>query len=88
MKIKVSMLSTIDNPFDPFLDFENWLNFDTTNKYNCCEYLARIAKTSENLTLYDENQAIDEAIDEIVKSNPLKIYKKVSKELEIENYVI
>lgn len=71
------MLTTVDNPFNPFTNFEAWKNFDESKGYNTCAYLARIAKVSDELSEADENQAIQQAIDEIVKMNILGIYKKV-----------
>ena len=44
------MLSTIDNPYDPFDDFKNWFLFDVQHGYNSCAYLARIAQTSDQFT--------------------------------------
>lgn len=76
--MRVSMLTTIDNPFDPFKQFDDWLAFDQAKGYNTCAYLARIAKASDELSEQDEAIAIESAIDEIVKENILGIYKKVS----------
>ena len=39
------MLSTIDNPFNPFDDFDSWFHYDIEKGYNSCSYLARIART-------------------------------------------
>ena len=75
------MLTTIDNPFDPFTQFDDWYNFDQSHQYYTCEYLARIAKSSPELSDLDERIAIESAIDEIVNLNVLGIYKKVIKEL-------
>lgn len=75
-----TMLTTIDNPYDPFDNFDEWKAFDESKGYYTCEYLARIAKTSDELSQADEDLAIDEAIDEILKMNILGIYKKVTKE--------
>lgn len=75
------MLTTIDNPFDPFTQFDDWYTFDQDHQYYTCEYLARIAKSSPELSSLDERIAIESAIDEIVKLNVLGIYKKVTKEL-------
>ena len=73
------MLTTIDNPFNPFEQFDEWLRFDKDHDYNCCEYLARIAKLSDDLSEEEENLEIERAIDEIILLNPLNIYKKVTK---------
>lgn len=78
MEQKRFMLTTIDNPFNPFEDFDSWFQFDIEKGYYSCSYLARIARTSELLSDYENNLEIERAIDEIIEYNPLKIYKKVS----------
>lgn len=71
------MLTTIDNPFDPFTQFDDWFSFDEGKGYHTCAYLARITKTSDELSQQDEDLAIENAIDEIVAHNTLGLYKKV-----------
>ena len=70
-------LTTADNPYDPFLQFDQWRAYDEQQGYFSCEYLARIAKTSDDLSPLDQAIAIEEAIDEIVAMNLLGNYKKV-----------
>lgn len=74
---KAVMLTTVDNPYNPFTDFDDWQQFDESKGYFTCEYLARIAKIGNELSEQQEQQAIASAIDEIVKMNVLGIYKKV-----------
>lgn len=74
------MLTTVDNPYNPFLQFDEWKAFDESKGYFTCEYLARIAKTSYELSDADNNIAIEEAINEILYFNVLGIYQKVTKE--------
>ena len=71
-----TMLSTADNPFDPFEEFDSWYNFDITKGYNSCCYLARVANVSDSLTDEENEKEIERAIDEIVKYDPLNIYVK------------
>ena len=80
-----TMVTTIDNPFDPFTQFEEWFEFDQDKGYNTCSYLARIAKTSDELSQQDEDLAIEDAVDEIVSMNVLGIYKKVIKNEQEEH---
>lgn len=80
IKIKICMLTTIDNPFNPFTQWDDWLRFDTDHKYFTCEYLARIAITSDDLSVADYAKAVENAINEIIELNILGIYKKVSVE--------
>lgn len=75
--MKAIMLTTIDNPFDPFTQFDEWKAFDEQKGYFTCAYLARIVKTSDELSEADEDLAIEQAIDEIVRLNVLGIYRKV-----------
>ena len=76
---KQVMLTTIDNPFDPFEQFDSWFLFDVEKGYNSCDYLGRIAKTSEQLSDEENNEEIERAIDEIIKYDFTKTVKKVSR---------
>lgn len=78
------MLTTIDNPFDPFEDFDKWFLFDVDHGYNSCGFLARIAKVSDQMTEKEIEEEKERAIDEIIKNDFLNIYKKVSKSATIE----
>lgn len=70
-------VTTIDNPFDPFESFDEWKRFDEDHGYYTCEYIARIANTSTDLTESEYNEAINDAVKEICRINALGIYKKV-----------
>ena len=73
-----SMLTTIDNPFNPFTQFDEWFQFDEEKGYHTSQFLAKIAKTSSNMSDLDYEQEVERAIDEIVKFNVRGIDKKVS----------
>ena len=74
------MLTTVDNPFDPFTQFDSWFLYDVEKGYNSCAYLDRIAKTSDQLSDEENAEEIERAIDEIIKYDFMNIYKKVKKE--------
>lgn len=80
-------LTTTDNPYDPFTQFDAWFRFDEDEGYHSCAYLARIARTSDQLSAVENEQEIERAIDDIVKYNPLGIYKKVKETVEPEPVV-
>lgn len=72
-----SMLTTIDNPFNPLKQFDEWYAYDISKGHNTCQYLARIVVSSDDLSDEDQSIAIDKAIDEIVKLNINGLYRKV-----------
>ena len=72
-------ITTFDNPYDPFDNFTQWFMFDTEKGYNTCAYLARIARTSDQLSDEENRQEIERAIDEIIQYDFMNIYKKVIK---------
>ena len=77
------MLTTIDNPYDPFDDFNLWFMFDIEKGYNSCAYLGRIARTSDQLSEEENDLEIERAIDEIIQYDFMNIYKKVTRNSEL-----
>ena len=75
-----SMLTTVDNPFNPFSHYMEWDTFDRDRGYNSAALLARLVITSDELSSVDQDLAIEEAIDEIIKENVSGVFKRVRKE--------
>ena len=63
------MLTTEDNPFNPFTQYNDWLAYDEHAKYYTNSYLARVCITSPGLSDSSQQTAIRQAMDEIVKLN-------------------
>lgn len=79
------MLTTVDNPFNPFTDFDHWITFDTFNRYNTCGLLDRMTITSDEL--FDEQQSndLEAGMNEIISNDPLGLYIKVKKDFVFDN---
>ena len=77
--METCMLTTTDNPYDPFTQYEAWYRFDEDNGYHSCAFLARIARTSDQLSEQENMEEIERAI-----NDPLGIYKKVKRKLKPE----
>ncbi len=73
-------LSTFDNPWNPFTQFDEWFQFDTEKGYNSCSLLARVAKISLSLGEDENLRIISDAIDEIIANDELDVYIKIPKE--------
>lgn len=70
-------LTTKDNPYDPNDHFDEWYAFDESHGYHSCSLVGRMANTSSRLSDELNSKIIDDAIEEIIKYDPLKIYTKV-----------
>lgn len=70
-------LTTIDNPFNPNTQWDDWLRYDEDHGYYTTPYLARIAKTSDELSSADYLDAVEQAVDEICELNLLGLYTKL-----------
>ena len=73
------MLTTKDNPYDPFTQYDDWLSYDEQAGYYTNEYLARIANTTPTMTEGEVGSAINSAIEEIIRIDPLGLYVKATK---------
>ena len=77
MAEQLYMLSTYDNPFDPSTQFKEWYAYDLQSGYHSSSLLARLTRSSYELSEKDQEFAIQVAIDEIVSNDELGIYVKV-----------
>ena len=82
--MKEHMLTTIDNPFHPFTQFDEWLAYDIKKGHHTLSLLARVTKTSPDLSELDQSLAIEFAIDELIELNPSGILRKVTKDSKIK----
>jgi len=71
------MLTTVDNPYSPVTEWDQWLAWDEVQGYYTSPYLARVVHTSEDLSDADQEEAIELAIDEIIRENPTGLYMKL-----------
>lgn len=76
--VQLHMLTTVDNPYDPFTEYEQWAAFDEQRGYYTPQLLARVAVTSSELSETDQDLAIESAIDEIVEYNVSGMHTKVA----------
>lgn len=73
------MLTTFDNPYNPFEQFTSWFLFDVERGYNSCSYVGRIARTSDQFSEEENVLEIERAIDEIIKYDFQNIYMKIKR---------
>lgn len=77
-EIENVMLTTIDNPWNPFTHYDEWLAEDTRLGYHTPSLLARVTVSSNELSEYDQELDILRAIDEIVTENVSGMHRKVT----------
>lgn len=81
------MLSTEDNPFNPFTDWDEWLRFDTDKGYNTNAYIARVTITSPDLPEEQQDQDTIDAIMSIMDLNITGNYVIVGPPSQTESIV-
>ena len=74
------LLTTKDNPYNPFDQFDLWLMYDIEMGYNSCGRLARVARISDNMSQQEEDAEVKRAIDAIVANDCLDVYRKFYKQ--------
>jgi len=74
-------LTTFDNPYNPFDQFDEWYQYDQLKGHGSCSYLDRIARTSDQMTDEENDREIERAIDEIIKYDFMNVYMKVKQEI-------
>lgn len=82
------MLTTIDNPWNPFTHFKEWMGFDRSMGYGTLERLGRLRISSDNLGDAERDRDNESAIQMVIDSDILGIYMKVSEDTDIKPVVM
>ena len=72
-------LTTVDNPYDVFKEFDKWFLYDTEKGYNTCGLLDRIADIPQDVSDEEYARRTEEAIDQIIKYDITNLYRKVKR---------
>jgi len=72
------MITTLDNPYNPFTQYDEWWALDEARGYHSLSLLARYVVSSEELSDEDQAIAVSQGIDEMIKDNPFGMYRKVT----------
>lgn len=74
-----STLSTSDNPYNPFTQYDQWRCWDVKlNDYNSEQYMAREASIVDDIDQELEDEIFQDAIDRIIKFD-LPIFNNMTK---------
>lgn len=74
------MLSLTSNPYDPFTQYDLWLQFDHKEGFDTAGLLSRALSTSDALSQADQDLAVEQAVDSIVMNPSFGgMYKKVER---------
>ena len=85
-----TFITTFDNPFDPFTDFNEWNSYDIQLGYNTCALIDRVFQSFSESNSNDEfeiEQERIEAMKRIVSLMP-NVYKLIKKETFVDSIPI
>ena len=75
------MLTTIDNPYDPFEQFTSWYLFDKEKGYNTYERLARLANITSDMSQKEIDEETNRAMDKLIEIDFLNIFVRVERKI-------
>ena len=67
-------LTTVDNVWNPFTQFDAWLAFDLSNEHCSNQVLAKFARMSDELSEEENRTEVEAAIKNIVLIDPEHMY--------------
>lgn len=75
--MKQYLLTTVDNPYHPIDQYDEWRRFDMEHGYYTEQRLAKVAAISHRLTDLENQRNINAAIDDFIRLDELNIWKRL-----------
>ena len=76
------LITTIDNPYNPFVDWDSWYAFDQLKGYRTCQIIDKFYKTSDLISPSLDEALYEDAIETILDLFPY--YIVVDRETKIK----
>lgn len=81
----ITYLTTEDNPWNPFTNWDEWIHYDIIKGYYTCERLARIAKTSSVLPDSINEESTEDAMNQLVNTGAFDKEGNFVKYIKVSN---
>lgn len=79
-------VTTEDNPFNPFTQFDDWFNFDCDKSYYTCNKIARLSQNQrEDLDPIQQIIANNQVVDKLIACDFLGIYKRIERNVDLNS---
>ncbi len=76
--MKEIMLTTVDNPWNPFQNFNEWYSWDMAHGYDTCGVVARLSTKSQELSQEINEEFLENAIFDLIDADPIGLYTVIS----------
>ena len=67
------LITTIDNPFNPFTQPDEWYSFDKTYGYNTYQNVVSLGSFTNDMTADEEKEEYIKAMEKLLKLHPMYI---------------
>lgn len=82
--MKQARITTVDNPYNPFNEFELWYLFDIQKGYNTCSRLASITATSNQFSDAENADIEEDSMNELIKTGAIDKNGNIIEYIKIE----
>ena len=71
------MITTIDNPWNPFTHYHEWLDHDMRHGYNTDQWLYILSRSSNDLPMEEQDEQIDVGAQRLLELDPYGLHVKL-----------
>lgn len=71
------MITTIDNPWNPFTHYHEWLDHDTQHGYHTDQWIAILSKSSSDLPMEEQEELVDFGCQRLLEVDPYGLHVKL-----------
>lgn len=65
------LITTADNPWNPYTNWDEWYRFDMQHGYDTCGRLSRLAPIAEFLPETIQNEILSDAMEQMLKEGAI-----------------